>query len=452
MKTNVKINKVSPMKTEMSTYEKAERSLMTCLLWEDNFYEDGESIVERLKSYVPKLSEDECRTLLTMAKKDNKLKHAPLLWALCMLKRGFLKPEDVFMVADRVDFMAEMLNMYWTDENNKHSVPKALKKGLAQSLKRFDAYQLAKWKGKGNQVSLKDVISIVRPVPENDEQSKLWKQALDNTLPTPDTWEVALSAGKDKKETWTRLLKENKLGAMALLKNLRNFEEAKVSNDVVNDAIANMKTGRILPTQFITAKRYCKDEYIKALEKKMLETVQSFDKLPGKTLVMVDASGSMSASLSNRGETTRIDAAFGLAMLLKEICEDSVTYLFDTSCEKIGSHHSGFSYIDVCNEVFRNQLGGGTNVEACTNRCMKKFAESHDGQAPDRIIVLTDEATGSGSWYSDEKLKSLTNKQHGYIINLAPYEKGVEMNNGWTRINGWSENIIKYIQASEKKD
>ena len=83
----------------------------------------------------------------------------------------------------------------------------------------------------------------------------MWKRLIWGRLTTPDTWEVALSAsgandgaGKaDKREAWDRLLREQKLGALALLRNLRNMREAGVSEKLVITALREMKTDRVLP-------------------------------------------------------------------------------------------------------------------------------------------------------------------------------------------------------------
>ena len=41
--------------------EELKRSVMSCLLWEDTFYEDGVSIADRVKDLVGKISKEEAR-------------------------------------------------------------------------------------------------------------------------------------------------------------------------------------------------------------------------------------------------------------------------------------------------------------------------------------------------------------------------------------------------------
>ena len=108
-KMNQKASEAQKAPRRMTTFEKAERTLVTCLLGESNFYEDGQSVKDRLASYVPELSEESCRKILKEAKIDNKLRHAPIFWAVQMAKEGKLKASDVEMVTDRVDLMADLL-------------------------------------------------------------------------------------------------------------------------------------------------------------------------------------------------------------------------------------------------------------------------------------------------------------------------------------------------------
>src|SRR5437667_10654690 len=60
----------------------------------------------------------------------------------------------------------------------------------------------------------------------------------------------------------------------------------------------------------------------------MLKCVAGTEKLPGKTIVLVDVSGSMTAPLSSRSEMQRTDVAYGLAVLLREISEKVAVYSF----------------------------------------------------------------------------------------------------------------------------
>src|SRR5271168_1342881 len=84
----------------------------------------------------------------------------------------------------------------------------------------FDEYALAKY-DRASVVRLRDVLFLSHAKPRDTAQAELWKRLIANELITPDTWEVALASGGDKRTHWERLLTERKLGALALLRNLR---------------------------------------------------------------------------------------------------------------------------------------------------------------------------------------------------------------------------------------
>ena len=79
--------------------------------------------------------------------------------------------------------------------------------------------------------------------PKDEAQAALWKKLVENTLESPDTWEVALSAGKDKRENFERLLREGKLGGLAVLRNLRPMPASGVDPRLLAVNVAPYKHG-----------------------------------------------------------------------------------------------------------------------------------------------------------------------------------------------------------------
>ncbi len=130
-----------------------------------------------------------------------------------------------------------------------------MKKGLAEAFPEFDEYQLAKY-DRGGPIKLRDVLFLCHSKPRDWEQTGMSKKLIWGRLTTPDTWEVALSSGADKREAWERLLREQKLGALALLRNLRNMRDAGVDESLVLSALGSMSTARVLPFRFLAAARY----------------------------------------------------------------------------------------------------------------------------------------------------------------------------------------------------
>src|SRR5450759_4542088 len=105
------------------------------------------------------------------------------------------------------------------------------------------------------------------------------------------------------------------------------MKEAGVEEELVLSALRTMSTARVLPFRFLAAARYA-PQWEETLEQAMLRRVAGAEKLSGKTVVLVDVSGSMTAQLSRRSEMQRTDAAYGLAVLLREIGEKVAVFSF----------------------------------------------------------------------------------------------------------------------------
>src|SRR4029077_1406871 len=144
-------------------------------------------------------------------------------------------------------------------------------------------------------------------------------------------------------------------------------------------ALGSMSTARVLPFRFLAAARYA-PQWEEALEQAMLKCVGSREKLRGKTIVLVDVSGSMTAPLSHRSEMQRTDAAYGLAVLLREIGEKVAVFSFSDTLIEVPSRR-GFPLrdaIDVSQRHNSTQLG-------------KAVDELNRKHGYDRLIVITDE-------------------------------------------------------------
>jgi 60 kDa SS-A/Ro ribonucleoprotein len=276
-----------------------------------------------------------------------KLRHAPLLLVREMARHAThraLVAQTLTSVIQRADELAEFIAIYWAD--GRRPLSAQVKKGLAAAFTKFDEYALGKYDRTGA-VRLRDVLFLSHAKPVDAEQAALWKRLIAGELATPDTWEVALSTshGDGKRATWERLLSERKLGALALLRNLRNMKDAHVDERLVLDALAAMKTDRVLPFRFLAAARHA-PQWEEGLESAMIRAVADRAKLPGHTVLLVDVSGSMVAPLSRRSEMLRTDAAYGLAILLREIAEKVSIYTFSNEAKLIPPRR-GFALRDA---------------------------------------------------------------------------------------------------------
>lgn len=436
----MKVNgKAQLQPSQLSVYQAARRTLCTALLGENQFYESGKSIMDRLREYAGQLSEKESREILQMAK-EQKLRQSPAFWAIQMLKHGNLKASDLDTVVDRADIMTDLVAMYWNEPGNKRAIPNQLRRGLANQFSKFDEYQFGKYKAEKSQVKMRDVVRMCHPVPANDERAALYKRIVEGTLATPDTWEVGLTnchTDSEKKEFWTRMLNERKLGSLALLRNLRNMESVNVNEDLIKEAINDAHCGKLLPYQIYNAVEYA-PSLASAIEAKFFEACKGLPHLSGKTLIMVDSSGSM--NWSGSGSTSPVKMAGCLAAIAKNICDEAVVYHFDSSAVQMRDDLKGFALIDAM-----PTSGGCTRIADCTRAAVKEYAEKHDGAKFDRIIVLTDNEANA-----DQEI-AMPSVKHGYAINLCPYGQQGNTFYGkhWNYIDGFSENVFKYIATFE---
>jgi len=402
------------------------RSVLACLLWESQFYEDGVEIAGRIRELVPQVDGARVAGLAVEARGAMKLRHAPLLLVREMARHAShrsLVASTLVRVIQRADELAEFVAIYWAE--GRAPLSGQVKKGLAAAFPKFDEYALAKYDRVGP-VRLRDVLFLSHAKPRDEAQAALWKGLIDGTLATPDTWEVALSAGGDKRASWERLLAERKLGALALLRNLRNMKDAGVSESLVFEALAGMKTDRVLPFRFIAAARHA-PQWEEALGAAMFRSVEGREKLRGHTALVVDVSGSMLTALSGRSEMQRTDAAYGLAILLREIADKVTLYTFSDDLKQVPARR-GFALRDALDQ---SQPHGSTQL----GQSLAKIREQYD-----RVIVITDEQAHD---------RVPAPKGRGYMINVASYRNGVGYG-PWTHIDGWSEAVVEYIRELER--
>lgn len=400
------------------------RTVLSCLLWEKNFYDDGVEVAKRIEDLAARVSPEFLATLAVESRSVFHLRHAPLLLLKCLVKHGSGRIVEDAIVAciQRADELAEFVAIYWMDGRKPLSNP--MKRGLARAFRKFNAYQLAKYNRDGA-VRLRDVLFLTHAKPENDEQAATWKQLVDGTLPSPDTWEVSLSSGKDKKGTFERLLDENKLGYLALLRNLRNMTEAGCDLWKIKTAILSRRGAeRVLPFRYVAAARAC-PQLEPTIDVALIATLASMPPLPGKTVILVDVSGSMHCNLSAKSDITRMDAAATLASIVNG---DVRVFSFTDNVVEVPPRR-GMAGVDA---VISSQPHGGT--------MLGRAVEYANGIPHDRLIVISDEQSADAVPNPVAK--------HAYMINVASCSNGVGYGR-WTHLDGFSENVIRFITESE---
>ena len=400
------------------------RSVLACMLWENEFYEDGVAIAGRIRELVPKVEAEKVAALAVEARTAMKLRHAPLLLVREMARHAthrVLVAETLVRVIQRADELSEFVAIYWAE--GRRPLSAQVKKGLAAAFTNFDEYALAKY-DRASVVRLRDVLFLSHAKPRDKAQAELWKRLIAGELATPDTWEVALSV---------RWRQARTLGAVAHRAQARRtrtpaqpsqHEGRRRARGAGRSALDAMRTDRVLPFRFLAAARHA-PQLEEALERAMFRSLEGTERLAGHTVILVDVSGSMVAPLSRRSQMLRTDAAYGLAVLLREIAEKATVYTFSNVAKRIPPRR-GFALRDAMESSQPHR------------RPIWALPSSID-ERYDRIIVITDEQ-------SHDRIGAPRGK--GYVINVASARNGVGYG-PWVHIDGFSEAVIDYIRELE---
>jgi len=424
------------------------RAVLANLLWENAFYEGGDTIANTIRELVPQVDPATVAAIAVEARTKQKLRHIPLFLAREMARLdthkglvGDLLPQIIL----RADELSEFLALYLHD--GKQPLSKQVKKGLARAFERFNAYNLAKY-NQGKQVKLRDVLFLVHAKPSQGRE-ELYRQLATNTLPTPDTWEVALSTSTDKRAAWERLITEGKLGALAFVRNLRNMEDAGVDPDVIASGLAAIDPGWLLPLNYLAAAKAA-PRWQRELETCLLQGLTQAPKLPGYSILVIDVSGSMSGNISAKSNFSRMDAGAAMAVLGSEMCERVAIYATAGSdparrhATELLPPYRGFALADEIGRA-ATRLGGGGIF---TRQCLEYIA-AHEHVTPDRIMIFSDSQDCD---LPDRRVPRPFGKRN-YIVDVSSHTRGINYDGVWTaEISGWSEHFLAFIVAQEGMD
>lgn len=260
-------------------------------------------------------------------------------------------------------------------------------------------------------------------------------------------WEnISAWLGKMDAEAWEAVIPN--MGVMALLRNLNNFTKAGISDESMawvggkigldNEAI---NQSRILPMRVLSAYRNVENvRWHYPLEMCLEQTLRNIPELPGRTLVLIDMSGSMFwGRLSDRSQLTYADAAkiFGSVLAVRNPGVDLIEYGSSWHQIKVERGSSVLKVMDRFSSM------GGTN----TAWTLEKAYDNHD-----RVIIVTDEQAAP---HQGKVGGSLPPGIPLYTWNLAGYEYShdARRNNHYTFGGGFSDaafGMIKYIEDGSR--
>lgn len=405
----------------------------------------------------------------------------------------------VASVLIRADEPGEALG-YWISKHGRN-IPSAVKRGIADAVANtYNEYSLGKYDTASKGFRFGDVIRLVHPTPKTPMQSDLFKFAIERamdsaaTAPTSlvmaDKRKALLAMSKDKlralitsaegsdalkeagltweniggqigldAKTWEALIPS--MGYMALLRNLRNFEEAGVSDkvlDVVATRLADpnqVAKSRQLPFRFLSAflatsgqasasydywgnssaSRFKASESLRfayPLERALNASLDNVPYLKGKTLILVDRSGSMFGSPSKNTQLNFADSAAIFGTTLAVRAEDATLVQFGSNSEVVPFKAGG----SVLTTLQRFKGMGGTSTAQALRQ--------HFNGSYDRVIIVTDEQSNGG-----DPASVIPSSVPVYTWNLVGYRTGSKATTNRYTFGGLSDQSFKMIAFVE---
>lgn len=473
-KTNIGITKIENREGG-EAYKQSDKlgfiSLLLTSCLKDKFYESEEEQLERLKSFIESVKDKKFIAKAAIYARNEfgmrSITHVVAAEIAHIVKGESWTRKAIAKIVHRPDDMLEILAYYMNTYSKP--IPNSLKKGLREAILKFNAYQLAKYRGENSAIKMVDLFNLVHPVP-SAEMKETYKMLMEGKLKSNDTWEAKQTkAGqivkdiKDepektnklaelKKENWKELILTRKLGYFALLRNLRNIlQQAPELVDEARKMLVEenlIKKSLILPFRFLTA--YTQLQIIDG-SSRILESISkaldiSFANVPvleGKTLVVVDHSASMGNSYDSNFMK---GALFGIIMTKVNDADfmhfgDEAKYI---SFNLADSSLTIADWLDGLNEGI-NEVGHGTNFHSIFEIANKKY---------DRIVIFSDMQGWIGystptSSFQEYKIRTGANP-HIYSVDLAGYGDMQFSENQVYCLTGFSEKIFELMKLIEQ--
>lgn len=429
----------------------------TNMVSERTFYESAESRDDRYVDLIHRVVAEDAEwvaKLVPYMRDTMQMRSASLVMAAEYVRAGGPNGREVVKAAlKRADEPAEML-AYWHATYGRNE-PRAIKKGIADAVLRlYNERNALRYDGNSRLWRFGDVIERVHPKPTEQWQHRLFRHLLnvrhhpgienevsltDDTLKTlaadralreldpsvrrgafgTDLWDAAgwswermsgwLPDGMDA-QAWEAVIPQ--MGYMALLRNLRNFDQAGVS-DTAAWAVATrladpveVAKSRQFPFRFLSAyKELATLRWAPSLEQALDHSLSNVPSLPGKTLVMIDVSGSMFMNRTRKSNVMLWESAGIFGVALGKKAESADVYAYDTSPYELIADGPLLKTV----EAMRTIGNGATHT-------MQMLVHLYSGQ--DRVVIITDEQAHDAGHYELSRIPLI------YTFNVAGYRPG----------------------------
>lgn len=437
----------------------------SAMIGSPKYYVDADKSTNELIDLIHKVGENDPEFVLKLAlyaRENLYLRSLPVFMVVELINHVKDIPNAQHWVASviqRADEITEMLS-YQFSVNKRESkpelrIPMSIKHGIANAFGKFDAYQLSKYAGDGNVVSMRRAMFLTHPTPKTPDQIALYQKIADATLEPAKVWETSIMVDGSDKESWEKILPS--MGYMAILRNLRNFIISNVDTSMYVPRISDgdfvrkskqfpfrfysaWKTVEAIPKTGITqhGKKFAINvedvPYVmKGIEKALNESVANVPKMSGITFVAIDVSDSMNSPISRkhtllrrvvynantfdqireeqRRSVTRKEIAALFGAIVNQRSERAITSVFGEDFATVNM--SSGDILENMNKVLRSRVGFSTNAWKAIdflNTTKKKV---------DRIVIFSDEVV------YDSVVALYGNRSRSLIDELVKYQRNV---------------------------
>jgi hypothetical protein len=387
------------------------------------------------------------------------------------------------------------------------SISGGVQRGIADATTRiYNEFNSLKYDGGSREWRMGDVIELVRPAATSVAQNDLFKYLLDKghkreNVEIPESlqmvanrhklenidsskrrklltnsefpqmlrdtganWEWVsgwLNDGKGMdKDAWEAIIPS--MGYMALLRNLRNFDEAGVSDQVAAQVAAKLSNpeavakSRQFPFRFLSAYKAAPSlRWSWALEQALDQSCMNLPVFNGRTLILTDTSGSMNQAISDKSKVMlwEVGGLFAAALARKAQGgtggADLVSFASQSEAFPIAKGESVLPALARWQTV-QGRVGYGTETGAAIQRHFRPgFHE--------RVVIFTDgqsfPVNGRNYWGYGGDISSLVPQDVPmYSFNLAGYAQS-DLDTGKPNrheFGGFTDNAFKMIPLLEQ--
>lgn len=455
---------------------------------EDLFYASGGTIAEEIEKDIRTVAKVDPKFILQLAayaRNELFLRTTPqvlLVFAANIVETKSYVRAYAPKIVKRADELSEVIAFQL--EKFGKPIPNSLKRGLADAFRNFDEYQLNKYDSNKSAVKLGDVLQLIDrhkdyPVSEamrnylvNDiideealpkiaslkkllKKSEIDDEALLLAKQSSVTWETFISHFGSTKEAW-EIVAPN-MGYMALLRNLRNFEQKNVEMGGILAIISDpdrVKKSKQLPFRFYSAYNTVTNQTSKRAISRAMEASITNATLEGKTAVMIDLSGSMGMGVSRGSTVTYKNISCLLGAIAARKSADSLVIGFATTAQEVRLNPDDTLLTNMA-KIHSHSLnvGGGTSP----HEAMKILGNRN----VDRIIMLSDMQCYNPSDRYNNTFNTMWKEYRKnnpnvmlYSYDLSGYgtQPTPQTDKHVITLAGWNDKILDYINLAEKQD